>query len=157
MATKGERQALLFLAAVAMLGAGTRAWRARHPAVDTGAIDAQLRAVDSGRGRPPRRPRPQPAVTADPDSRREKVDLDRASAGEIEALPGIGPALAKRIVDDRAARGAFGCLRALDEVKGIGAAMLARLDSLVVFSGPARPSCVSGGVPPVPPGERPAG
>lgn len=151
MATKGERQALLFLAAVAMLGAGARAWRARHPAVDTSAIDAQLRAVDSGRARPvrARRPRAAPVAAAIADSTRERVDLDRASAGEIERLPGIGPALAKRIVDDRNARGPFGCPAALDQVKGIGAVMLARLDSLVVFSGAARAACVSGGDPPL--------
>ncbi len=67
------------------------------------------------------------------------VDVDVADAAALEALPGIGPALARRIVDDRAARGAFGSLEALGEVRGVGPRLLARLAPLVVFSGPARP------------------
>jgi competence protein ComEA len=76
---------------------------------------------------------PSPATT--------RVDVDVAARADIERLPGVGPALAKRIVADREARGAFGCLAALDAVKGIGPMLLARLDSLVAFSGAARPGC----------------
>src|SRR4051812_47544202 len=46
MATQGERRALYFLAAVALLGAGTRAWRGRHVAVDTTGLGRQIDAVD---------------------------------------------------------------------------------------------------------------
>ena len=42
---------------------------------------------------------------------------------------------------DRETRGAFGCLAALDAVKGVGPAMLKKLDSLVTFSGAPRPAC----------------
>lgn len=52
------------------------------------------------------------------------VDLNRASAAELTALPGIGPALAERIV---AARGEGGPFRSVDElvrVPGIGPAKL---------------------------------
>src|SRR5438034_7498737 len=53
MATKGERQALLFLAAVAILGAGARACRARQVIPATGDLDRQIGAVESSapRGR----------------------------------------------------------------------------------------------------------
>lgn len=56
------------------------------------------------------------------------VDLNRATAKELEALPGVGPVLAARIVADREARGLFADIDALDRVSGIGPALVARLD-----------------------------
>ena len=64
-----------------------------------------------------------------------RVDVDRATARELQALPGIGPALAARIVAFRDSNGAFGSLARLQRVKGIGPAIARRLDSLVTFSG----------------------
>lgn len=138
MATQGERRALIFLAGLALLGAGTRALRARRPVSPTRAIDQQIEAIDSAK-KPSRR-----------ESARGPVDLDVASAPEIEKLPGIGPSLAKRIVADRTANGPFGCLEALDRVKGVGPALLARLDSLATFS-------LAGAAPCGSPGRAPAG
>lgn len=151
MPTQGERRALMFLAAVAVLGAGTRAWRARRVAAPDEGLAAQIGAVDSAKERGPRGRNRRPA---NPSTRQPAnvslhqpaapVDLDTASAAAIERLPGIGPALARRIVSDRDANGPFGCLAALDRVKGIGPALLARLDSLATFSaargGPCGPS-----------------
>lgn len=73
------------------------------------------------------------------------VDVDRASAAELEALPRIGPTLAKRIVDDRAAGGPFGSLDGFQRVRGVGPAMAAALSGAVTFSGTPRPS-IAGGV-----------
>ena len=55
------------------------------------------------------------------------VDLNRASAAELEALPGVGPVLAARIVEARARRGGFGSVDDLLAVKGVGPAVLERL------------------------------
>jgi len=68
----------------------------------------------------------------------ERIDVDRASAQELTRLPRIGPALALRIVNEREANGAFGSLEALDDVPGIGPAVLEGLRPHVTFSGPAR-------------------
>jgi competence protein ComEA len=137
----------MFLAAVALLGAGTRAWRAKRVSVDTTGLDRQIEAVDSARPGRAKRPgstrSPQFAARNPQSAPRQPVDLDSASPDEIEKLPGIGPALAKRIVTDRDANGPFGCLAALDRVKGIGPAMLARLDSLVIFTRPGGTLCSS--------------
>jgi competence protein ComEA len=48
------------------------------------------------------------------------LDPDLMDAGEWDSLPGIGPALAERIVADRQENGAFGSLEALLRVPGIG-------------------------------------
>jgi hypothetical protein len=55
------------------------------------------------------------------------VDLDVATAAEIEALPYVGPALAARIVADRNARGPFGSLAGLTRVKGVGPSLADKL------------------------------
>lgn len=67
------------------------------------------------------------------------VDADRADSAALEALPGIGPALAARIVADREARGPFGSVAGLERVAGIGPGMTRRLAGLVTFSGVPRP------------------
>jgi competence protein ComEA len=60
-----------------------------------------------------------------------RVDLDRAPASEIAALPGVGPRLADRIVRDRAERGAFGGVRGVDRVPGVGPALVERITPFV--------------------------
>jgi competence ComEA-like helix-hairpin-helix protein len=59
------------------------------------------------------------------------LNVNRASAVELERLPGIGPSLARRIVADREARGPFATVQALDRVPGIGPALVGRLGALV--------------------------
>lgn len=55
------------------------------------------------------------------------LDLNRASAAELELLPGVGPRLARDIVELRTRRGGFSSLEALDDVRGIGPKKLAKL------------------------------
>lgn len=47
------------------------------------------------------------------------VDINRATAAELETLPGIGPVLAARIVVDRVDRGAYASLDDLERVRGL--------------------------------------
>jgi competence protein ComEA len=65
-----------------------------------------------------------------------RLDLTRATAAELERLPGVGPALARRIVEAREARGGFGRPEDLLEVRGIGPATLERLRPLVTVGPP---------------------
>jgi competence protein ComEA len=48
------------------------------------------------------------------------IDLNSATEAELAALPKIGPALAKRIVEDRSVSGPYRSLDDLDRVPGIG-------------------------------------
>jgi competence ComEA-like helix-hairpin-helix protein len=59
------------------------------------------------------------------------LNVNRATAVELERLPGIGPSLARRIVADREARGSFATVEALDRIPGIGPGLVARLRRLV--------------------------
>ena len=50
------------------------------------------------------------------------LDLNTATAGDLDGLPGIGPVLAQRIVDWRTEHDRFGSVDQLREVTGIGEA-----------------------------------
>jgi competence protein ComEA len=73
----------------------------------------------------------------------ERIDADRADARLLDRLPGVGPALARRIVADRESLGAFGGIAGLDRVPGIGPAALARLAPHLTFSGVASEAIAS--------------
>jgi competence protein ComEA len=59
------------------------------------------------------------------------LDLNRATVDQFEALPGVGPATAAAIVEDRTRNGPFASVDDLDRVPGIGPAKLAVLRDLV--------------------------
>jgi competence ComEA-like helix-hairpin-helix protein len=144
MPTPGERKALLFLGVVIALGGGMRAAKAigsnaPENAQAKAAINAQIEAVDSARksnkkkkGKSKSKGR---AVTkVEVLSVPATIDLDIATAEQIETLRGIGPAMAKRIVADRDSLGPFGSLKELQRVRGIGPKLAAKFDSSVTFS-----------------------
>lgn len=60
------------------------------------------------------------------------VDLNAATAEQLDALPGVGPAKAAAVVAWRESHGRFGALADLRQVKGFGPAAMTRLEGLVV-------------------------
>ncbi|TML27724.1 MAG: ComEA family DNA-binding protein [Actinobacteria bacterium] len=59
------------------------------------------------------------------------VHLNSATLDQLDALPGVGPVTAQKIVDYRTQHGGFGSVDELDAVPGIGPARLADLRPLV--------------------------
>jgi competence protein ComEA len=84
----------------------------------------------SGRASPKRRhggrtkPRTTPSRT---------VDLNSADAGELQTVPGLGPALAARIVAFREANGRFASLDELADVSGITPSLQEKLADFIVI------------------------
>jgi len=64
------------------------------------------------------------------------IDLNRAYAEDLDAIPGIGPALAQRIVDYRKAHGPFKKIEELMEVSGIGPQNLQKLKPYLGLGNP---------------------
>jgi competence protein ComEA len=65
------------------------------------------------------------------------LDLNSATAEDLEALPGIGPALAQRIVQYRQSQGPYRTIEDILAVHGIGKKKLAQLKPLIMVSSPA--------------------
>ena len=61
-----------------------------------------------------------------------RIDINVATAAQLELLPGIGPTLAQRIVDDRALNGRFVVPEDLQRVRGIGPKTLEAVRDLIV-------------------------
>jgi competence protein ComEA len=59
------------------------------------------------------------------------LDLNTATAAELDGLPGIGPVLAERIVEHRTTQGPFRSVEELDDVPGVGPTIAAELADLV--------------------------
>jgi len=167
MSNHSDHKVLLFLAAVAVLGTGMRLARSTRgdhadpaqPALDHQQfVAAQAAQGGSGRGRHTHMKVPADSAdttrhTARDSARRHpreappldrpgyvggRLDLDVASAAQLDSLPGITPALARRIVADRIVRGPFLRLDGLLRVFGVNARVLRQLDTLVTFSGTYR-------------------
>ena len=146
-----RRQLVLLFIAVAV-GAGGLAidrWRRANPDVAT-YLETLDRSAPPAPAREPvaRRPAARipetpstsvasahgPAARRDPPRARRApvddatlVDVNLASAADFERLPGIGPALAARIVEVRAREGPFGSVEDLRRVRGVRDTTLARL------------------------------
>ena len=85
---------------------------------DTGGTDAPAKKSKKGKA----------AVQLAPG---QKVDLNTASANDLEALPGVGDATAQRIITWRSQHGSFNSIDQLRDVGGIGDAKFAKLKDLV--------------------------
>jgi len=60
-----------------------------------------------------------------------KVNINTADTASLETLPGIGPALAQRIVDFRQASGPFESIEEVMEVSGIGPGIFEKIRELI--------------------------
>src|SRR5215510_5835887 len=67
----------------------------------------------------------------------QRLDLNRVGVGDLLLLPGVGPKLAARILEERDRRAGFASVEQLSEVKGVGPKKLEQLRELVAVTDPA--------------------
>jgi competence ComEA-like helix-hairpin-helix protein len=133
-----ERRALAIILGLLLLATAAR-WvqRPRPILADATAVDLEALEEASRAARPPPRRTLKPGTRLDPNT---------ATAQELEALPGVGPAMAGRIVEAREA-GRFSTLDDLRRVKGIGPGVLAKLEPHVTLP-PGSPAAAAGAAAP---------
>lgn len=135
-----QRLTLVFLAAL-VGGLGLAEWRraATPPAAPSAAVAVAMPGTDIA---------PQALLETDPATNglaavaAGRVDLNAADQTLLEALPGIGPAKAQAILDDRTARGPFATVDDLDRVAGFGAKTVERLRPYLTVDGSASSSAI---------------
>jgi competence protein ComEA len=115
---------LAALLGVVLVGGAVLAlrWPSQKPALDCPAAEVHLDeqgVAHCGPGRP------LPAGQAL--SAGGKLDLNKASADDLALVSGIGPALAKALVDERTRLGKFSSWDEVDAVPGVGEVKLAAL------------------------------
>jgi len=129
-----ERRGALVLLLLLSIGTGYDLWRAWRPVASPPPTDA--RPADSlavaGRDTAAARGAAPTAEAA------RTLDLNRAGVAELDALPGIGPVLARRIVEFRREHGPFRRVDELRAVRGVGPRLLERIRPSVAV-GDARP------------------
>lgn len=69
-------------------------------------------------------------------SSQNPININTASAAELESLPKIGPVIAQAIIDYRQANGPFSAIEEIIEVKGIGPAIFEAIKELITVEGP---------------------
>lgn len=122
--TPAERRGAVWIVVLLLLGAlhdltRARAPRWAPPAGGTPPVAASEPATGAG------------AILPRADTTERLTDLNRASIAELDRLPGIGPVLARRIVEHRERHGAFRSTEELLAVPGIGPRLYERLRTRV--------------------------
>jgi competence ComEA-like helix-hairpin-helix protein len=162
--TRRQILVLLTLLAIAGLGLAVGHWRRARPdladrleqldrapapssslppqsdagtATEPSSSEPEPRRAPRGKA-PPRtatpRDSPADALSRPIDAPGPAIDVNRATALELTRLPGIGPALARRIVDARDADGRFARVDELGRVRGISARKVEQLRAFVTIA-----------------------
>ena len=123
--TPQEKKALWYLLILLAVGTASRYVRqnraARYPLADEGYGQLFQAGAEAYRATSIDEPLP-------------PIDLNRATGAELRQLPGVGPVMAKKIIDYRLKNGYFRSVEGLMNVDGVGPKRLAQWRELLVIS-----------------------
>lgn len=141
VAGKVRKPGVVTLPAGARVADAIRAAGGLRPGTGTGSLNLARRVVDGEQiavGVPAAPPQAVPPQAAPPGTAGapaaapgQPLDLNTATAEQLDDLPGVGPVLAQRIVEYRTRNGGFRSVEQLREVSGIGERRYAELKDLV--------------------------
>jgi competence ComEA-like helix-hairpin-helix protein len=120
-----ERVVLLLLVAAFVAGTGVFYWK--RVRLGHAAALNPIAIVGAAPG----------ATVPDSTARSRRLDINQATLGELDKLPGIGPVLAARIVEYRQRKGGFRSVTELRAVSGIGEKRFSAIKDVVTVGSPA--------------------
>ncbi len=139
--TASERRLATLLFTLSLIGVAARVGRELSPEIDAWlqagpapVLGDSAQATEQSSFAPLPQTSPEEPKAGFPEKPRAAagpIDLNTADLDALKTLPGIGPALARRILEDRAANGPYREAADLLRVKGIGPATLARIRPLL--------------------------
>ena len=143
MFNRQEQVALLFLSGALLIGCAASVYDHYHPAALEHFRVAES-VVHLPEGAPPlaegdregQADEAPPAVVQTDDGEASRVDVNAASAAELQELPRIGPKTAARIVQYRRDNGPFGTLDELRRIPGIGPRTVEKLRARAMVTPP---------------------
>jgi competence ComEA-like helix-hairpin-helix protein len=136
--TPDERRAILAVLGLLTLGLVVRLVQ-RGPVPPDGGGDSLLVVLAHAEGLPAAGAAPPPGI-----GQEGRIRINLASEADLMRLPGIGPALARRIRDARLSGGPFASAEDIQRVKGIGPKLAARIRPMVSFAVDSTPPGASG-------------
>jgi comEA protein len=108
--TSQEIKVLILLLTTLVVGSGITLYKRTHPqfapelVVEKREVNSPSQALDSSHHEP----------------KEKKIDINQATATQLQLLPGVGPVLSKRIIKYRESQGRFKRIEDLMQVQGIG-------------------------------------
>jgi len=93
--------------------------------------EEQIYVPQKGEESPPVSPPSGPSSLSPSGQGGGKVNINTATAEELDTLPGVGPAIAQRIIDYRTANGPFQSVEDIKKVRGIGDATFEELKNKI--------------------------
>jgi comEA protein len=136
--TRNELTALIILSTVFLAGSAIKLWSPRramiplHQVYAYAALDSQFLALSRTMQDTASSPRRTVANKRSAIPPQHSININSATQEELQALPGIGPAIAGRIIAYRTAHGQFTSVDNIADVKGIGPRTVERIRPFIV-------------------------
>ncbi len=108
--TPQETKALIFLVAALLVGTGLTLYKRTHPQFAPELVPLGREAVVSTNAQ----------EQSDPVADARLLNINQATAEELQLLPGLGPSLSRRVVSYREAHGGYAKIEDIMQVDGIG-------------------------------------
>lgn len=124
--TPREAKALIFLLVVLVIGAGITLYKRSHPDFAPELVSDFTKNQNASSIQKVELYPKKPDI-------KERIHINRATAKELELLPGVGPVLAGRIISLRENKGEFKEAKELMEVAGIGSKKLEEIKEWIII------------------------
>jgi comEA protein len=123
--TSQEIKVLILLLVTLLLGSGITLYKRTHPQFATELVVVKKEANSTSQVQSP----------SPHQAKERQININQASAAQLQLLSGVGPVLSQRIVEYRESQGPFEKIEDLMQVPGIGAKTFLKIKDLLTVDG----------------------